>query len=396
MRGSRHSIATLLALSLPVTAAAKADLDAAIAQSAGFLAGDGFHDEAGPASWTELELRPRARLGDWRLGLPFDFSHRQTYGFALSESLGKAGVKARVRVGAQRMLLYAGVYGAWRPGWLDPYQPDAEGEPTPTHRHSYLSPRLRAKWSLLPWSGHRLSLETQLRRPDYREDPDYDPELAPTHIIPGDHLRASLAGTWRWEHGAWRLEAGSSGDYRAYLHTYARDAGTGLTHASSDEPNPQYRVLDIEPRLRLRWEPEPFGLRLGYGHEFVTDLFEGYYSYRGHHPSLGLDWEGEALSISARSQLWLRRYGPDSYAQGGSHPALDEGERRWDRRGRAGIELALRLGERWELGSELEAGWRETNFPDYVPGVFPSSSSDYTIDWDWRTWQTMVGLRFEG
>ncbi len=392
-------LAVLFAAFLVLVGPARAaELDATLSQSLGVLVGDGIHGEAGPASWTELQLRPSLDVEGWNVGLPVDLSHRQTFGFALAESRGKLGLRARHKTDMHRVLLYAGAYGAWRPGWLDPYQPDVHGEPTPTDRHSYASPRLRAQWDLLPWDGHRFVLEAQLRRPDYLEDPDYDPELAPTHIVPGDHLRTTTEARWRRDWERWRLELGSTAELRAYSQTYARDAGTGLTHASSDEPNPLYRVLDLEPRARLRWEPGPLTLRASYGLEIVQDLFEGYYSYRGHHPGLKLSLDAsDAVSVTARGELWLRRFGPDSYAEGGSHIALDDdGERRWDRRGKGGLELDYRVSERWSANLGLEARFRETNFPDYEPGVFPSAGSDYEIEWDWRTFQTGVGLSWEG
>ncbi len=387
-----------VALLIPGTAQAGVDLETRASQALGVLAGDGIHPERGPASWTELALRPSADLEGWTLGLPVDLSHRQTFGIALAESRGKAGLKARYKSGIHRVLLYGGGYGVWRPGWLDPYQPDVEGEPTPTNRHSFASPRLRAQWDLLPWDGHRFGLEAQLRRLDYVEDPDYDPELAPTHIIPGDHLRLTSELGWRRDWERWRFDLGGTAELRAYSHTFARDAGTGLTHASSEEPNPEYRVLDIEPRARLRFEPGPLSLRVGYGYEIVEDLFDGYYSYRGHHPSSRLEWAAsDDLTLTARGELWLRRYGPDSYAEGGSHPALDDdGDRRWDRRGMGGLELGYRLGEHWTASLDGEARIRETNFPDYTPGAFPSSSSDYDIDWDWRSFQAALGLHWEG
>jgi len=395
-----------LGLSLSILLAPRAsqgavDVDASVAQSAGVLSGDTIHPAGGPASWTDLELRTEASLGTWDLGLPLDLSHRQTFGFPLSETRAVLGSKLRNGWGPHKLLLYAGAYGTWRPGWLDPYQPDASGEPTPTHRHSFASPRLRAQWDVLPREGRRLTVEAQLRRPDYLEDPDYDPELAPTHIIPGDHLRSSLELAWRATGDRWRLDLSTSADLRVYSETYARDAGTGLTHASSEEPNPSYRTLDLEPRVRLRVEPGPLSLRVGYGLEIVEDLFEGYYSYRGHHPSLRVDWQfSDTLALSGRTEVWLRRYGPDSYADsyadGGSHITLDAGERRWDRRARGSLEFRHRLGTHWAVGSELQGALRETNFPDYQPGVFPTSSSAYDIDWDWRTWQGSMGLFYEG
>ena len=373
------------------------DMDASVAQSAGVLSGDTIHPEGGPASWTDLALRSETSLGTWDLSLPLDLSHRQTFGFPLSETRGALGSKLRNAWGPHKLLLYAGVYGTWRPGWLDPYQPDASGEPTSTHRHSFASPRLRAQWSVLPREGHRFTFEAQLRRPDYLEDPDYDPELAPTHIVPGDHLRSSLEFAWRLDGDRWRLDLSTNADLRAYTETFARDAGTGLTHASSQDPNPSYRTLDLEPRVRLRVEPGPLSLRVGYGLEIVEDLFEGYSSYRGHHPSLRVDWQlSDALALSGRSELWLRRYGPDSYADGGGHIPLDAGERRWDRRARGSLELRHRLGAHWAVGTELQGALRETNFPDYQPGVSPTSSSAYDIDWDWRTWQGALGLSWEG
>ncbi len=138
-------------------------------------------------------------------------------------------------------------------------------------------------------------------------------------------------------------------------------------------------------------------MRAGYGLEIVNDLYQGYYTYRGHHPSLGLDLApGEVFSMSVRTQAWLRTYGPDSYAEGGSHIPQDDGARRMDRLFKAGIDMEWQLAERWALVSSASLLVRRTNFPDYEPGIFPSSSSDYWIGWDDQNWSAMLGVAFEG
>ncbi len=234
--------------------AAKGSFEAELEQTAGVLSSESTRQEAGPASWTDIELRSQWRSGAWRLGLPADLSHRQTYGFNLNETRANAGLKTKLSFEKQWLRAYVGAYGVYRPDWSDPYQLDAQGEPTPTDRHSYWSPRLRLQWGAKPWVHHRFVLEGQLRRPDYMDDPDYDEELAPTHIPPADNLWGTAKASWRMTRGPWRLQTEVVAHHKSYGSTYARDAGTGLTNATSDEPNPLYQVLDVEPSVEGRWE----------------------------------------------------------------------------------------------------------------------------------------------
>ncbi len=42
-------------------------------------------------------------------------------------------------------------------------------------------------------------------------------------------------------------------------------------------------------------------------------------------------------------------------------------------------------------GAEASWIWRDTNFPDYVPNVFPATRQ-YSIDWDYKNLSAVAGV----
>ena len=61
----------MLSLALLSTVHAGGTFEAGMEQSFGVLSGESIREERGPASWTDISLRPERRTGAWRLGLPW-------------------------------------------------------------------------------------------------------------------------------------------------------------------------------------------------------------------------------------------------------------------------------------------------------------------------------------
>jgi hypothetical protein len=131
--------------------------------------------------------------------------------------------------------------------------------------------------------------------------------------------------------------------------------------------------------------------RAAYGVQVVDNVFQGYYSSFAHHPTASLKLSLSRTSFELRGELWLRRYGSDSYAAGRSHPALTYGDRRSERIAAAQIEVRWQLSRLCTLLSNGKLVSRRANFPAYQPGVFPRMAQ-HSIDWNYDNWQAMLGV----
>jgi hypothetical protein len=192
--------------------------------------------------------------------------------------------------------------------------------------------------------------------------------------------------------------AGVNGFSRQDSFLFARDALTGRTHADpgGQPPNPLQSLRGAEPSVggKLFLLERQLEVEASYGFELVEERFQGYYSYTGHHPELKLEYSPvDRVSLRATAEAWLRRYGENSYQEGPGHPALTFGDRRVDQR--AVLGGALRFALRPDLWANLEGRWvvRRTNFPPYIPGVFPSGRA-YAIDWNYQNWLALAGLEY--
>ena len=370
--------------------------DGAIALQGGALSGDGIQAAGGPAIAADVSLFPRFFGPLGRVGLRLDVKHRQSLGFGLAEGKADLGILAEFTPGPFSARGDVGLVGVWRPRWEDPYQPTAEGELLLTDRFSYFGPRLGGRFAVYPHDAHRIVFAYELARLDYPEAPNYDP-ADPNHLSPGSHTKNEVDLYWRFAPDGVRLEVGARLAHKAYSDRPARDAGTGLTHASassSTPSNPLASEVDVEPRVavRIALPKVPVELRMGYTLEIQEDLYEGYYSYLGHNPSLGVVVDVEdRFELASSIGVILRRYGPDSYEEGSKHPPLDQGERRTDNRYRADLDVRIPIREHWTVLVDSSLLVRRTNFPDYEPGVFPSKSQ-YEISWDYENWTVMAGI----
>jgi hypothetical protein len=367
---------------------------------AGALDGLGTRRASGAMQRAEADVELEIERGAWGLGVPVDASHRETQGASLDETSGSAGLELRYRHGPElRLSVEAEVSGVWRPDWPDQYQPVGDGTYLPTDRYSHWDREVGATVAAIPLRHHHARIEYGYALVDYREDPNFDPVNAPNHLVPSDHELHSAGLSWRYFGDGWKTGVAADAFLKRYFFAFARDAGTGLTHANPGglPPNPLQELRGLEPALTFEreWLDGDLELGLSYGYEIQQDTFQGYYSYTGHHPEIDLTWAirpGHAL----RGKAWLRwrTYGPNSYAEGGSHPPLTYGDRRVDRRGAVSLGYRMRIAGGLHAVADGDVIVRRTNFPSYEPGVFPSTRL-YDIDWSYTNWSILAGVEYE-
>lgn len=343
------------------------------------------------------EATPRFEWRWFRLSVPLEIAHHQTFGASLAELSGSGGVELRFRLGPElRIEAGGGVEGEWRPDWPDQYQPLANGDLAATDRYSNWTRGGGGRIAFIPIRHQHVDLSYRYELTDYADDPAFDPIDEPTHLVPSDHEEHSFGVGWHHHDDDFEVGGGLDAAYRQYFFAFARDAGTGSTHAGpgGPPPNPLQEELELEPYADVEFElaGDRLEIEVSYGHEILIDTFQGYESYQGPHPELAFEWRAtDALRLEADFDFKYRVYGSGSYAEGPGHPPLEEGERRYDLRFTPGIEMTWKFAEAWAITAELEYTMRRTNFPDYAPGVFPASRQ-YAIQWDYDNFRAVAGI----
>ncbi len=388
----------------------RSTLGASAELGGGRFDGQGLHRAEG--AFTELRARLEPAIHQKR-GLRLDgdlrYEQRDTYGATFAERRLRAGLDAshpvleRTRAGVGALFR-----SRQRPGWPDLYQPRAgEGDAGADALGS------TDRYSRRTIGGHalvlhrfrgpvRLSLRAGLRDTVYTHDPTFDPVLGPNHLTPGDKRQwfGSVAVAGRSIGKLWRYRFAARMSDTRYQYRFARDAGTGSTHAGLGgvDANPLEHLVRARLRHRSSLRARPLKTRfiLTGGYTRTEDLWDGYYTSDGVDVGIGLRVRPiHRLVISGSLGLDWRWYGEDGYREGGRHPPLNYGVTRRATRRTISSRIAYSFWRR-HLTAFAEAKWRarETNFPDYEPGVYPVNRA-YAIDWDTSTRQIRVGLSFD-
>ncbi|WP_242393004.1 hypothetical protein [Anaeromyxobacter oryzisoli] len=367
------------------------NLDARVLGYGGGFDGYGVRRVSGGLLGAEAALVPELRAGEWKLAVPLELAHRQTLGASLSETSGHVAVEPTYRISrALDLCAEAGLSGAWRPDWPDLYQRDATGYMPGTERYSYLSWRVGASLHARPFDRQHLRLHYRYVSTTYERDPAFDPG-APMHLTPRDNGQHRIDLSWRvLGEGYARGDGYAAGvrfgyDHRQDFTLLARDAGTGFSSG-----NPLQRLDRAEPAVdvELKRLEGRLEARLEYGYQIQNDPFQAYYSYQGHHPTLVIAYAfDEALSARARLEGWFHTYGPDSKAN------TADGKRLHDDKALVKGELRYALRDGLSLVAEGEWIWRDTNYPDYVPGVYPATRF-YDIRWSYDNLRTIAGVEW--
>ncbi|MCM2334936.1 MAG: hypothetical protein NDI82_13465 [Anaeromyxobacteraceae bacterium] len=372
-------------------AAAQAPADPAwtlgweLTAAAGGFSGQGTRTDAGGLLVIDAGVEPTYASGALTLKLPASLAHRQTVGASLSETRARAAVEPTWRVGKTLKLgAEAGLTGVLRPDWPDQYQRVASGDMPGTDRYSHLEWRAGANLYAQPAPHQHLRLRYRLESVTYRRDPAFDP-ATPMHLTPRDHVKHLLQASWRRLQPTWALALRLDAAFRRDSVYLARRAGSG-----GSSGNPEQSLNDYEPsvEVELRRLGGLADLSLRYGREIRVDTFQGYYSFTGHHPEVKLEAPlGPGIEGRLSLEAWLRTYGPDSKAN------TEDGARLEDRKVRAAATLEWAL--RDDLALVASASWthRTTNYPDYVPGVYPATRF-YEIAWDYDNVAALAGVRW--
>jgi hypothetical protein len=238
---------------------------------------------------------------------------------------------------------------------------------------------------------------------DSVDDPNFDPVNRPTHLTPTDmdRFRGGMSAVGYAFHRFWRYLIDMRGEGLLYRKIYARDAQTGLTHAGvgGSPSNPLQRLFDlrVHHRSTFRLVPKIMKLSLEADYTFQKDLFQNYYTFHQVDGGLYPRWDiSGRVFLSLGYGVTYRRYTEDGYAQGGAHPALDNGDT---------IRMALTHSSMGQVEAPIgmknlvlfvnaKAAFRTTNYPDYEPNIFPESSA-YRINWDYTNFSVFGGASFE-
>ncbi len=395
----------------------RSDMTFDAALLAGYFSGLGVRPDSAPMSLVAVGTKGSLDGGWFRLKVPFDFQYRETPGADLREI--KTRVAPVVRLQPNRWLWVEAGGGAdvvRRPGWPDLYQPIPE-EPAdppappegyvPSDRFSFQAWQAKARIGIRPAKRQRIKATYRYRLSTWEKDPNFhpidDPDADPNHLVPGDNEEHRVGLRWRWTSAHIKMAASITAFRRDYFYAYARDAGTGKTHASSGSvpPNPLQQFRGIRPAVttELRFLDARLRCATTFGYDVVQDTFQGYYSYTAPRPGLRLRYRTKGgVALSVATNLRFRRYGPNSFAatpdwQPGmsGHPPLTFGDRRVDARTTANTELRFPIGRQQAVTIRGDLWVRRTNFPDYQPGIFPSLSN-YDIQWNYRNWRVLTGL----
>lgn len=360
---------------------------------AGAISGLGTRVDSGGLLLVDGALTPAWNSGRLEVALPLRLASRITPGASLPETRARAAVepvwKATpiLEMGAE-----LGVGNTWRLGWEDQYQRTAAGVMSPTDRYSYLAWLAGARLYLQPWAHQHLRLRYRFEDVSYVRDPAFDP-AKPQHLTPRDQIQHELNLSWRYVRRSYAVALRLQTAFRRDSVYLARRAGTG-----GSSGNPFQELNDFEPSLEVEWRRLLRGAldlsaRLGY--EIQQDLFQGYYSYTGLHPRVQADWTVRpGLTAAASVEAWRRLYGPNSKA------ATEDLARLYAHRLRVAGELAYQL--RSNLWLRGEASWltNDTNYPDYVPGVYPAPprapDGYYDIKQDYDNLRAVIGVEWRG
>ncbi len=360
----------------------------------------GLHERSFDAAVTRTRLRVVPTLyAPWLIArTPLGLRHQYFSGQSLSETRARAAIELEFLPQARiRPIADAGLLGVWRPNWPDLYQPLPNGDYAPSSRHSYWERTASAGVEVAPAPPATLSASYRYTLRVFRQDDAFDPVYRPNHLTPSDREEHRVELGWRQRVGAARLDLGAAGFERNYFYLFARDAGTGKTHADPRglPPNPLYHTLGLGAEASVRL---PLGRRATltpkYGVEIMDDTFQGYYSYVEHQPAIAAHVElTRRIGLHTELGAKLRRYGEDSYVAGPNHPPLTFGDRRADYRASGSVSASYALQQGLALTLATEAEFRRTNFPPYEPGVFPASR-EYDIGWSYDNYRVVAGVSF--
>jgi hypothetical protein len=361
----------------------------------GAFDGEGVLRESGGAAVTAASAEAEVVGERWRLSVPARLAHRETFGVELSETSGALDVEPWYVVSkGLRLGLEAGLSGASRPDWPDPYQRDeATGALRPTDRYSYLAYRGGVQLYARPGARQHLRARYRHVEYDYAEDPAFSEDDL-MHLTPRDRSEEQLDFSWRYLQKTWDVALRADYARRSYDTLRARNRHSGATpeDALGNELNPlqELNVFAPSAELGLRGLGGALEVDLRYGLDFQDDPFQGYYSYTAQHPRVAAALAlGERAAVKVAYEGWYKTYTADGSTR------LDSGTRRTDSRTELSGRLEVRLGGRLSAVGETSYTVRTTNYTDLVQLTPGASGRTYDIDYDYTNFSVLAGLKYE-
>lgn len=369
-------------------------VDARAVALAGAFSGLGTRTDSGATARLGAWVTPALHAGELELRLPLRAAHTQTWGASLDETDLAAFVNPEWRASkALKLGAEGGVIRVSRPGWPDQYQRQADGVLPPTDRYSYRAWRAGANVYARPAAHQHLRLRWRVTSYTYTRDPNFDPTSPAglVHLTARDNVQHEADASWRYLREAWAFAARLDTSFRRDSVYPARHALTGSTLNPTPTPHQSLNRYEPSAEVELRALPGGVKLSLSFGWAIQDDTYEGYYSYAGPHPRAAIEWAAsERATFAAGAQAWWLTYGPNSRDPNGTHPNTD-GQRLWDHKLEAEATFRYKLWKGLSMLAEGSYRWRRTNYPDYVPGVFPASRFDQ-IRWDYENWRAVGGV----
>ena len=350
--------------------------------------GDTINPGSGALSLFDGELTPRLTRGRLAIEVPLEYTHRQTFNTNLTEIRARGGGRVTYRfTPAIRAAAELGLSATWKPGWSDPFQPLDTGGLATTDRYSHWDRRAGAEVVVRTSRHQRLRVAYDYVLAVYDHDPMFDPIYDPIHLTPWDRERNRVDASYRIKEGIWRFRGGLQVARWQYFFMFAGDANTGITHAGpgGEPPNPLLDLVVVKPRVEAEVKAHPsIGVRARYELEVMTDRFQGYLSYVGHHPEVEVRAAlPSQVIVSAQAEVFWRRYGPNSYdyAMDPTRPPLAWGDRREERLWYFGLRAAKIFDDHWSAIAEAKVALRRTNYA-------------YGINWDYVNWFAWTGAEY--
>lgn len=396
MNPTRLTLALLLSLSASIAAAAAPDgevvdkertrYDLQVRALGGYFDGLGVRTDSGGVGILELDLTPKFKTGRWAIEVPLRLDHRQTFGAKLNETVAGAGIDLVKKDGGVRSGWLAAADYTWRPDWPDLYQPNGSGGLLSTSRYSNFQGEAGWHYWNALGDGRNARFKIRYVHTIYPRDPNYNEADSVVHLAPRDNGTLKLDASYRTVGKTFAWAVRFDGFFRQDLVVLAKNADTGGTSRS----NPKQRLVNVKPSAEIEVRTKPFDLTVGLAYIAQVDTFEGYYSYTAPSPFVQLQLApADPLSIGIRGEVRPMTFGPNSKAN------TEDGKRLQDTRYGVKGDVKYRLRE--GLSVVAEASWtkRDTNFPDYVPGVYPSATSLYDIRWDYTNTMVTAGVEWK-
>jgi hypothetical protein len=371
-------------------------LEGKVRAGAGAVSGDTINAGTAAMSLVEGTLTPRLTRGRYTLDAPIDFGHRQTLGGArLSESRVLGILRGTVRFTPRiRLSGELGLGATWRPDWPDPFQPLAGDDVGATDRYSHWDRRAGADLVLRPARRQRVRISYDYLLGVYKQDPMFDPIYDPLHLTPWDRDTHRLDAVWRIRRDRVKLRVGAEAALRRYFYIFSGDADTGVTHAGAggEPPNPLLELRWLKPRLEAELEVTPailVGAR--YELELVQDTYQGYLSYAGHHPRLEASWAlPRDAELRARVELWLRRYGANSYD--GMDLSSGGDGRRSDTLADFGLAFARPFAPHWSAIADARLSVRRSSYASSI--TVDETGAVLEVGWSYLNWIGWAGVEY--